>query len=148
MADTARRWRIDDGFALDAFLERPLTARLATSGRRGPAVRPVWYLWEERQFWLLTGAWSSLGCVLERDPRVALLVDTCDLHSGEILQVTARGEAHLASFDPERARRWGERYMGPDETHWGRFRSGVFDDASTRFVVMAPTSLVARDLSF
>jgi Pyridoxamine 5'-phosphate oxidase len=146
--DPAQSWRVDDGFELDLFLNRPLTARLATNDRNGPTVRPVWYLWEEQQFWLLTGSWSSLEGLLQRDSRVALVVDTCDLTGGEILQVMVRGQARVAPFEPDRARRWGRRYMGPDESHWGRFRAGVFDDESTRFVAVSPASLVARNLSY
>jgi nitroimidazol reductase NimA-like FMN-containing flavoprotein (pyridoxamine 5'-phosphate oxidase superfamily) len=148
MAEGQASWRVADAFDLDAFLERPVTASLATNGQSGPTVRPVWYLWEEGQFWLLTGSWSSLERLLERDPRVALVVDTCDLGSGEILQVMARGRARVLPFDPERARRWGSRYLGPDESQWGRFRSGVFEDRSTRFVAVSPESLVARNLSY
>lgn len=142
------RWRIEDGFALDQFLHQPLVARVATVGRSGPTVRPLWYLWEEHAFWWLTGGWSNLGRLLERDPRVALVVDTCDLRSGEVLQVTARGAAEVLPFDPDRARRWGRRYLGPDERHWGRFRTGVFEDPTTRSVVLEPTMLRARDLSY
>jgi hypothetical protein len=43
-------------FDVDAFLREPLTARLATGG---PTVRPVWFLWEEGAFWVLTGPWAS-----------------------------------------------------------------------------------------
>jgi len=111
-------------------------------------VRPLWYLWEDQAFWWLTGGWSQLGALLDRDPRVALVVDTCDLERGEVLQVTARGAAQLQPFDTDRARRWGSRYLGPDERAWGRFRDGVFDDPTTRFVVLEPTTLRARDLSF
>jgi nitroimidazol reductase NimA-like FMN-containing flavoprotein (pyridoxamine 5'-phosphate oxidase superfamily) len=141
-------WRVADGFALDSFLARPLVARVATIGRDGPTIRPVWYVWEEQRFWWLTGSWSSVERQLRRDPRVALVVDSYDAESGEIRQVIARGPAHLAPFDPERARRWGRRYMGPEESDWGRFREGVFENPSTRFVALEPASLVARDLSF
>ena len=141
-------WRVADGFDLDAFLGRPLIARVATLGRSGPSVRPLWYLWEQSAFWWLTGGWSKLGQLIERDPRVALVVDTCDLGRGEVLQVTARGRARIEPFDPERARRWGSRYLGPDERHWRRFHGGVFDDPTTRFVVLEPSSLRARDLSY
>ncbi len=130
---------------MDAFLARPLTARVATAG---PMLRPVWYLWEQRAFWWLTGRWSRLRTILEQDPRVALCVDTCDLESGEILQVVAKGAVEVLDFDPERARRWGSRYLGPDERAWGRFREGVFDDPTTRFLRLAPTSLRAKDLSY
>jgi len=92
-APRADRWSIPDGFDLDAFLGRPLVARVAANGRHGPTVRPLWYLWEEGCFWWLTGSWSKLGGLLDVDPRVALVVDTCDLERGEVLQVTARGSA-------------------------------------------------------
>lgn len=88
-------WTVDDGFDLDGFLGQPLVARVATVGRTGPSVRPLWYLWEGRAFWWLTGGWSRLGQLFKRDPRVALVVDTCDLDRGEVLQVTARGRAEL-----------------------------------------------------
>jgi hypothetical protein len=86
--------------------------------------------------------------VLERETRVALVVDTCDLDRGEVLQVTARGDAELHPFDADRARRWGRRYLGPDESHWRRFQASVFDDPETRFVALEPTVLRARDLSY
>lgn len=141
-------WEVQQGFDLDAFLSQPLVARVATVGRTGPTVRPLWYLWEEGAFWWLTGGWSNLERLLDRDPRVALVVDTCDLQRGEVLQVTARGGGQLQAFDADRARRWGRRYLGPDERHWRRFESGVFDDPTTRFVLLKPTALRARDLSY
>lgn len=144
----ARNWSIDVGFDLDGFLGKPLVARVATIGRDGPTVRPLWYLWEEQSFWWLTGGWSRLGRLLDGDPRVALVVDTCDLELGEVLQVTARGSAQVRPFEAERARRWGQRYLGPDERGWRRFRAGVFDDPTTRFVVLDPMTLRARDLSY
>jgi len=58
----------------------------------------VWYLWEEDAFWWLTGGWSRLSALLERDPNVALVVDTCDLATGTVLQVVARGQTELVAF--------------------------------------------------
>lgn len=138
-------WSVEDGFDLDGFLAQALVARVATVS---PAVAPVWYLWEKRAFWWLTGGWSRLPTLLERDPRVALVVDTCDLSTGEVLQVLAHGSAELLPFDPQRARRWGSRYLGPDERHWSRFADRVFHDPSARFVRLAPVALRARDLSY
>ena len=138
-------WSVADGFDLDGFLGQPLVARVATVG---PTVRPVWYLWEERAFWWLTGGWSRLAAIAERDPAVALVVDTCDLQTGVVLQVTASGAVEQLPFDADRARRWGRRYLGPDERSWGRFQSGVFEDPTTRFMRLAPATLRARDLSY
>ncbi|HEX6583028.1 MAG TPA: pyridoxamine 5'-phosphate oxidase family protein [Thermoleophilaceae bacterium] len=94
--------RIEAGFDLGGFLAQPLVARVAAAG---PSVRAVWFLWEDGAFWWLTGNWSRLPSTLKGDPRVALVVDTCDLETGEVLQVTAAGEGEIYQLDPERARR-------------------------------------------
>ncbi len=86
--------------------------------------------------------------ILARDPKVALVVDTCDLATGQLFQVIARGEAEVLDFDAERARRWGARYLGSDEGSWGEFRETVFEDDSTRFVRLVPERLRANDLSY
>jgi hypothetical protein len=41
-------WTVEDGIDLDGFLSQPLVVRVATVGRTGPSVRPLWYLWEGR----------------------------------------------------------------------------------------------------
>lgn len=139
-------WRVDSGFDLDAFLARPLVARVATAG---PRVRPVWFLWEDGCFWWLTGAWSTLARDLARDRRVELVVDTFDIATGEVLQVRALGEAEIVALDPDRMRRKLSRYLGPDSDNWEpRFKAGVVGDEETRFARLEPTRLVARDLSY
>jgi nitroimidazol reductase NimA-like FMN-containing flavoprotein (pyridoxamine 5'-phosphate oxidase superfamily) len=141
-----QEWLVEPEFDLEAFLARPLVARVATAG---PTVRPVWYLWEEQAFWWLTGPWSRLASILRQDPEIAVVVDTCDLRSGEVLQVVARGSAEILPLDEGRARRKLRRYLGPDEAAWNRrFVAGTFGDPSVRLVRVAPRSLRARDLSF
>ena len=138
-------WRVDPGFELDEFLARPLVARLATAG---PRVRPVWFVWEDDCFWWLTGAWARLAKELASDPRVEIVVDTCDLATGEVLQVRARGHAQIVPFDSERATRKFTRYLGAEADHWDRRLAGTFDDPDTRFARLQPDRLRARDLSF
>ena len=60
------------------FLAQPLVARLAVTGKDGhPTVRPVWFLFEDKTFWWLTGSsYSRLQDLLAIDPRVALVVDS------------------------------------------------------------------------
>jgi len=136
-------------FDVDAFLARPLVARVAAAG---PSVRPVWFLWEDGAFWWITGAWARLPEILARDPRVALVVDSCNLDTGEVRQVTARGEAAVAPFDSDRAHRKLARYLGPEEARWDERFSGRYlsdpDAQNTRFVRLAPDRLTVRDLSF
>jgi nitroimidazol reductase NimA-like FMN-containing flavoprotein (pyridoxamine 5'-phosphate oxidase superfamily) len=133
-------------FDVDAFLAQPLVGRLATSG---PTIRPVWFLWEEGNFWWLTGSYSRLAELLERDPDVVLVIDTCDVRTGAVRVVTARGTAEVVPLDRGRAVRKLSRYLGPDEAEWdGRFREALDEDPSTRLVRLTPTVLRAWDRSF
>ncbi|EPD97213.1 pyridoxamine 5'-phosphate oxidase family protein [Streptomyces albus] len=136
-------------FDVDAFLRQPLTARLATNG---PTVRPVWYLWEDRAFWILTGPWSRLPDRVRDDPDVALVVDECDVATGRVRQVTARGRAELVPFDAAKGRRKLSRYLGDDEALWDpRFARYLDDEASgrgTMWLRLVPDSLAAKDLGY
>ncbi len=136
-------------FDVDAFLGQPLTARVATSG---PTVRPTWFLWEDGAFWILTGPWARLLDHVRTDPRLAIVVDVCDLDSGLVRQVIARGEAEVLPFDVPRGRRKLSRYLGADEARWdARFRHYLLDDAAVKGTVwlrVRPGSLVATDLSY
>lgn len=136
-----------DPFDVDAFLALPLLARVATVAE-GPAVRPVWYLWEDAAFWWLTGEWSRLPVILERDSRAALVVDTCDLGTGETRQVSARGPAEVLAFDPARTYRKLSRYLGPDRDTWDPRFTDYLTTTETKLVRLSPERLVAQDLSF
>jgi nitroimidazol reductase NimA-like FMN-containing flavoprotein (pyridoxamine 5'-phosphate oxidase superfamily) len=136
-------------FEIDEFLSRPLTARIATNG---PTVRPVWFLWEDGAFWILTGPWARLLSRVREDPALALVVDECDLSTGRVRQVIARGRAEVLAFDVPRGRRKLARYLGADEERWDqRFRRYLHDDPAekgTAWLRLRPSSLVARDLSY
>jgi nitroimidazol reductase NimA-like FMN-containing flavoprotein (pyridoxamine 5'-phosphate oxidase superfamily) len=136
-------------FDLDSFLLRPLTARIATNG---PTVRPVWFLWEDGAFWILTGSWARLFDRVSADPAVALVVDECDPATGLVRQVIARGRAELLPFDVERGRRKLVRYLGAEETRWDeRFVGYLYDDPARRgttWLRLRPDSLTAQDLSY
>ena len=138
-----------DSFDVDAFLARPLTARVATNG---PTVRPTWYLWEDNAFWILTGPWTRLFRRIRADPEVALVVDECDLATGVVRQVIARGTGALLPFDVPRGRRKLARYLGADESGWDdRFRHYLYDDPADRGTVwlrVPAEFLRATDLSY
>jgi nitroimidazol reductase NimA-like FMN-containing flavoprotein (pyridoxamine 5'-phosphate oxidase superfamily) len=132
---------------VDEFLARPLVAHLATAG---PSVRPIWFLWDDAAFWWLTGDWSRLDETLARDPAVTLGIDSCDLVTGEVLAVTARGQAEIVPWQREIAVRKLSKYLGADESRWPqeRFRRPM-EDGSMRLVRLRPHSPPRlRDLSF
>lgn len=133
--------------ALDEFLARPLVAHVAVSG---PTVTPVWFLWEGGVFWWLTGAWSRLPGRLQADPRVALVVDTCDLASGRVMQVSVRGNAHIVALDKAVAIRKLTKYLGSDMNEWPHERFvAPLDDTGTSLVRLQPDRPpVLQDLSY
>lgn len=136
-------------FDVDAFLAQPLTARVATSG---PTVRPVWFLWEDGAFWILTGPWARLLHHVRVDLELAIVVDVCDLDSGLVRQVIGRGRGEELPFEVPRGRRMLSRYLGADEARWDvRFRDYLLDDPAVKGTVwlrIRPESLVATDLSY
>lgn len=134
-------------FSVDAFLREPLVARLATAG---PVVRPVWFLWEEEAFWVLTGGWSRLSERLRKDSAFELVIDTCDIATGVTRQVIGRGRGSVVDFDIPRGRRKLVRYLGDDETRWdARFRLDDNPSArGVRWAKLVPDTLWISDLSF
>ncbi|MFE9487336.1 MULTISPECIES: pyridoxamine 5'-phosphate oxidase family protein [unclassified Streptomyces] len=136
-------------FDVEAFLAQPLTARVATAG---PTVRPTWFLWEEGAFWILTGPWARLLSRVRTDPAIALVVDVCDVGTGLVRQVIARGQAEILPFDVPRGRRKLNRYLGADDAKWdNRFQHYLLDDPAEQGTVwlrLRPDSLVAKDLSY
>lgn len=118
----------------------------------GPTVRPTWFLWEEGAFWILTGPWARLLSRVRTDPVIALVVDVCDVGTGLVRQVIARGQAEILPFDVPRGRRKLSRYLGADDAKWdNRFRHYLLDDPAEQGTVwlrLRPDSLVAKDLSY
>ncbi|QHA10083.1 pyridoxamine 5'-phosphate oxidase family protein [Streptomyces broussonetiae] len=145
---TDRLWSAADApFDIDEFLRQPLVARVATGHR---VIRPVWYLWEDETFWVITGKWSRLADRLQADSAFELVVDTCDIRTGRTLQVIARGCGSVVPFeDAERGRRKLVRYLGPDETLWDdRFALPQPPTDETWWAKLVPDTMWVSDQSF
>ncbi|WP_132874786.1 pyridoxamine 5'-phosphate oxidase family protein [Tamaricihabitans halophyticus] len=136
----------DRDFDIDPFLARPLTARIATNG---PTIRPAWFLWEDNAFWTITGPWSVLPKRVRTDPVIAMVVDECDLATGTVRQVIARGQAEILPFDVPRGYRKLARYLGENVSQWDqRFRRLTEDPTDIAWLRLSPTSITAKDLSY
>ena len=64
-----------DKAELDAFLTEQRTCRVATVNQHGPHLTPLWYAWDGTAIWLTSIVASQRWTDLQRDPRVAVLVD-------------------------------------------------------------------------
>ena len=95
--------------------------------------------------------WIAAHCLLfgPTDPRVSLVVDQCDLSTGQVFAVTASGAAAVHPFDPGITTRKLTKYLGPDSERWPERFRGEFDDPTTRLVSLRPSArLRLRDISF
>lgn len=130
---------------IDAFLRRPLTARVGTNG---PTLRAVWYIFEAGEFWWLTNTATFLHKAIERGEPLVIAVDVCDITTGEVVYVRARGRAELRPVDRQRALRKFARYLGQEQAKWDPRFVASLDDPTSRMARMTPASIEAGDLSF
>ena len=64
---------------LDAFLTEQRTCRVATVSADGfPHVSALWFAWDGTSLWLYSVVRSKRWADLRRDPRVAIVIDTCE----------------------------------------------------------------------
>lgn len=131
------RWR--------AFLlERPRTAKLATTRRDGrPHIAPIWIAVDDDGAVIFTtGATSLKGRSIRRDPRISVCVDDDrPPFSFVILEGTAE-----VTEDPDEmfraATRIGGRYMGEDRAEEFGRRNG---QAGELLVKLNPSRVIARE---
>ena len=106
---------------LDAFLTQERTCRVATAGPQGPHLTPLWFVWDGTALWLTSLARSQRWTDLERDPRVAVLVDAgedyAQLRGAELRgrvevvgEVPRTGAPDPALAEPERL--FARKYAG------------------------------------
>jgi hypothetical protein len=134
-----------DPVDIEAFLARPLPARIATVG---PTLRPVWFIFEEGAFWWLTETTTALARSIGRGERLVLVIDVCDLHTGEVIYVRAKGMGEILPVDRDRAMRKFARYLGPDVAIWDPRFEASLDGPTARFARLVPEKITAADVSF
>ena len=114
---------------VDAFLAEERTCRVATVGRDGPHATPLWYAWHGGALWLTSVVRSQRWTDLQRDPRVAVVVDAGTSYD-ELRGVELRGRVEVVGEVPRTGEPVAElecpeqlmadRYMGGTFVHDGR----------------------------
>ncbi len=114
----------------DAFLIDERTCRVASAGTDGsPHVTPLWFVWDGQSLWLTSIVKSQRWTDLQRDNRVAVVVDAghdfLELRGVEIRgranvvgEVPRTGEPNAELEVPERL--FADKYAGGELRHDGR----------------------------
>jgi hypothetical protein len=84
---------------LDAFLATERTCRVATVSPQGPHNTALWFVWDGTALWLTSLVKSQRWTDLERDPRVAVLVDAGEEYS-ELRGAELRGQVEIVGEVP------------------------------------------------
>ncbi|MGH3165205.1 MAG: pyridoxamine 5'-phosphate oxidase family protein [Trebonia sp.] len=84
---------------LDEFLTVERTCRVATVSPQGPHNTPLWFAWDGEALWITSLVRSQRWTDLERDPRVAVLVDAGEDY-GELRGVELRGTIEAVGEAP------------------------------------------------
>lgn len=75
------------------------------------------------------------------------MVDECNIDTGEVVHVFARGKAAIVPVNVDRAKRKFARYLGPNEDTWDpRFVESL--SIPTTRIKFTPEQLTASDVSF
>jgi nitroimidazol reductase NimA-like FMN-containing flavoprotein (pyridoxamine 5'-phosphate oxidase superfamily) len=125
----ARRIAMSDA-ERDEFLRAERTCRVATVGTAGPHVAPLWFVWVDGALWLTSLNRSQRWTDLERDPRIAVVVDAGHDYM-ELRGVELRGRVEVVGEVPRTGepeprlepveRAFAEKYIGGSEFgHDGR----------------------------
>jgi hypothetical protein len=77
-----------------------------------------------------------------------LVIDECDIDTGEVVHVRARGFGEIIAADRARAMRKFSRYLGLDQSTWDPRFVLSLDLPSTRMCRFSPSSIEANDVSF
>jgi PPOX class probable F420-dependent enzyme len=97
----------------DAFLQEANVAVLSTLDRRGrPHGVPIWFLYEDGVFVMITGRRSQKARNIERNPEVSLVIDRRTL---PYYAVMVQGPAEIGPAPSrELHRRMAVRYLGEE----------------------------------
>ena len=134
-----------DKAELDAFLAQQHTCRIATTGRAGPHLTPLWYVWDGTALWLTSLVRSQRWTDLTRDPRVAVLVDAGEAY-GELRGAELRGAVEVIGEVP-RAGTPDPALAGPERLFARKYLGGdaMRHDGRHAWVRLVPDKITSWD---
>jgi len=129
----------------DAFLAETRTCRVATIGVDGPHNTALWFWWDGTYFWMQSITRAQRWADLQRDPRVAIVVDT-GVDYFELCGVEILGSVEFVGEQP----RSGEPHPDLDAMEPNFFAkyfntTEVFHDGKHAWMRVKPTKISSWD---
>jgi PPOX class probable F420-dependent enzyme len=130
---------------LDEFLSEQRTCRVATVGADGaPHATPLWFVWDGAALWLTSVVRSQRWTDLQRDNRIAVVVDAGDDFM-ELRGVELRGTAEPVGEVPRTGQPMPE-LDAPERLYADKYAGGeVFHDGRHAWLRIVPEKIVSWD---
>jgi hypothetical protein len=117
---------------------------VATVGRTGPHVTPLWYAWHGGAMWLTSLSRSQRWVDLQADPRIAVVVDAGEDYA-ELRGVELRGRVEVVGEVPRTGRPVPE-LEGPEQVFADRYLGGgMVHDGRHGWLRVAPEKIISWD---
>jgi hypothetical protein len=134
---------------IDTFLAEQRTCRVATVGPGGPHATPLWYVWHGGSLWLTSLSRSQRWADLERDPRIAVVVDAGEDYR-ELRGVELRGSVVPVGEVPRTGEPCpeldGTGLDGPEQAFADRYSGGVVGhDGRHAWLRLTPEKITSWD---
>jgi hypothetical protein len=130
---------------LAAFLAEQRTCRAATVGGDGaPHVTPLWFVWDGAALWLTSVVRSQRWTDLQRDGRIAVVVDAGDDFMA-LRGVELRGTAQPVGELPRTGEPVPELHV-PERLYADKYAGGqIFHDGRHAWLRVVPDKIVSWD---
>jgi hypothetical protein len=126
------------------FLAEERTCRVATVGQDGPHATPLWFAWHGGALWLTSVVRSQRWADLQRDPRVAVVVDAGQDYD-ELRGVELRGRVEVVGEVPRTGAAVPE-LDGPEQLFADRYTGGsVHHDGRHAWLRLVPDKITSWD---
>jgi len=129
---------------IDAFLARPLVARIATVRKNGtPQVVPMWFLWDHGTLYMSTRTWAAKVKHLRKNPHVAVVIDEM-VAPLQNKVVTIDGTAQIVTDGViETTTKIYQKYMGAEAAKSPQAQQSI---TTPRVIIkITPTKLTSMD---
>jgi nitroimidazol reductase NimA-like FMN-containing flavoprotein (pyridoxamine 5'-phosphate oxidase superfamily) len=136
---------------LDEYLATERTCTVATVSHDGPHVTALWFVWDGACIWLYSITRSQRWADLQRDPRVALLVEAGEEYfelrgveiSGRVEtvgEIPRTGEANDELLEAERL--FAAKYQAKND---GAGADAMFHDGRHAWLKLTPAKIASWD---
>ena len=134
---------------LDEYLATERTCTVATVSHDGPHATALWFVWDGSCIWLYSITRSQRWTDLQRDPRVAVLVETGE-HYMELRGVEISGRVEVVGPVPRTGDPGDDALVEPERLFAAKYQEGadsMVHDGRHAWLKLTPAKVASWDFA-